>query len=107
MSSLKIAGCIIIVALLAAAYIKAVLTALEPAEAPRPRLLYIEGGASEREQRTLAGARAAAQSLGFELEVATPDPDDIASRQAAIVQKIKPADYAGVAFCPAAPESQT
>jgi ribose transport system substrate-binding protein len=106
MSRFKIAGCIVIVALLAAAYVQALITAFEPAAVPRPRLLLIESGIGEGAQRTLAGARAAAQSLGFELDVATPAPDDIANRQAAIVQKIKPVDYAGVAFCPAAPEAQ-
>jgi ABC-type sugar transport system substrate-binding protein len=106
MNRFKIAGCIVFVALFAAAYIQALIAALEPAAVARPRLLFIEAGAGEREQRTLAGARDAAHSLGVELEVATPGPDDIANRQAAIVQRINPADYAGVAFCPAAPESQ-
>src|SRR4029079_9915562 len=71
-----------------------------------PRLLFIEGGAGEGAQRTLAGARAAGKLLGSELYVATPTQDDIANGQAAIVERLNPADYAGVALCPAAPESQ-
>ena len=79
MSRFKIAGCIVIVALLAAAYVQALITAFEPAPVPRPRLLLIESGIGEGAQRTLAGARAAAQSLGFELDVAA-DNDPLQAR---------------------------
>ena len=106
MNRFKIAGCFLIVTLLATTCMVALNTALELPFSPRPRILFIGGGTGERWQRTVAGARAAAQDLGIELLVEAPTSDNLVDQQIAIVRRTNAADYDGVAFFPVNPESQ-
>lgn len=106
MNRFKIAGCFFIVTLLTATCMYALNAVLEIPVGPRPRVLFIGSGTGEYWQRTLAGARAAARELGIELHAETPTPNNLVDQQMAIVRKFNPADYDGVAFSPADPESQ-
>jgi ribose transport system substrate-binding protein len=106
MIRIRTAGSILIATLSIAACMYALNVVIEPPIAPRSHMLLIGGGTGEYWQRTLAGARDAARELGVDLDVAMPTPDDLVDQQVAIVRKINPGDYIGVAFSPADPDSQ-
>src|SRR4051812_19083289 len=73
---------------------------------PQSHMLLIGGETGEYWQRTVAGAQAAARELGIELDVKMPAPENLLDQQLAIMRKINPGDYDGVAFSPADPDSQ-
>jgi ABC-type sugar transport system substrate-binding protein len=103
-----IAICTVVTALIAATIMFALalsVTVREPVKA-RTRVLLISGGTSGTWERMAAGARAAADQLGIELQIRTPTTDNRPEEQAAIVHTIDFANCDGIAFCPANPASQ-
>ncbi len=106
MNHLKMCGVILCVGLFTAVCMCTLHSALKCPVGPRPRVLVITSGTGPYWQRMLAGARAAAKEQGLDLEVASPSPDNLVDQQTDIVRNINPADYAGVVFSPAAPDSQ-
>ena len=106
MNFYRTAGTVLFVSTLVATCMYALTTTLKPPLGHPSRMLLVGSDVNENWQRTVAGARAAAQELGVELMVQTPTPEKLTDHQASIVRRINPADYDGVAISPAGPKLQ-
>jgi ABC-type sugar transport system substrate-binding protein len=106
MNLLKMAGAVLFLAVFVATCMYGLTSTFEPCAARRSRLLFIGSANTELSRRMIEGARAAADDLGVELDVRLVDSRHSIQDQVALLQRLDPARYDGVALSPVDPESQ-
>ena len=101
MNFVKTAGTVLFLAVFVAAGMYGLTTTLDPHPHPHARFLFVASASGEWSERTVEGARAAAEKLGIELDVLTPGATSSANQQAALSERLCHTNYDGVALSPA------
>jgi ribose transport system substrate-binding protein len=106
MNFLKTAGTVLFLAVFVAAGMYGLTTKLDPHTHPRARFLLVASLSGEWSERTVEGARAAAERLGIELDVITPRSTSSIDQQTALSERLCHTRYDGVALSPADANSE-